>query len=596
MQMKVADYVAKFLLDLGIKHVFGITGGASLHLIHAVSHRREMQMVFPHHEQAAAMAADAYARITGRLGAAIATSGPGATNLLTGICCAYYDSIPVLYLTGQVATFRRKGETGVRQMGFQETDTVDICRPVTKLAISVTHPSQIRLALEQAAYTAQEGRPGPVLVDIPDDIQRADIDVDQLEHFGPPVSARRVAYQGSELEACIKLMRASQRPVCIVGWGVRLARAEREFLEAIRILGFPVLPTWGANDLLPADHPLLVGTFGTHGTRFGNFAVQNADLILAIGTRLDTHETGSPPASFGREAKKILVDIDPAELRKFEQNGMTVELPICADAGEFIRGLLSQIRNTKFPNIDDWKSRVKAWRLAYQALPEVQATTSVDPYRFVTTLANSLTDGDTIVSDTGCALAWLMQSFRFRPAQRFLHAFNNTPMGYALPAGIGAAFAQGGKRVICVCGDGSLQMNIQELATLAHHKLNIKIFVINNQGYSMIQQTQDQWLGSEYIGSSKQGGISMPDFGAVAVAYGIQSLRIEANKDLARLIQETLSKWGPVLCDVAIPSSCRVIPQVKFGRPIEDSEPLLPREEFASNMLVRPLAVSSESS
>jgi acetolactate synthase-1/2/3 large subunit len=594
--MKLAAYVAEFLAKQSIRHVFGITGGASLHLIHAVADRPDLRMICPHHEQAAAMAADSYARVTGNLGAAIATSGPGATNLITGICCAYYDSIPVLYLTGQVATFRAKGDTGVRQMGFQETNTLDICRSITKYAAAVSDPRRIRYELEKAVFMARTGRPGPVLLDIPDDVQRAEIDPMLLERFVPQTADHSDDAWVGVLDACITAMRGAQRPVVVVGWGVRLAGAERELFSVLERLQFPVLPTWATADLFDRDHPLLVGTFGTHGTRHGNFTVQNSDLLLAIGTRLDTHETGSPPGSFARGARKIVVDIDAAELRKFSLNGMHVEYPVCADAKEFLLTLSKRLEGIVMPDNAMWKKQIASWRNQYRPLrPEYRAEKTVNPYVFVDSLSDATATGDIIVSDTGCAVAWMMQSFRFKPSQRFFHAFNNTPMGYALPASIGAALASQGQRVICIAGDGSLQMNVQELATLSHHRPDVKIFVMDNHGYSMIQQTQDQWLDSRYIGSSKEGGTSMPDFCRLAEAYGVPAVSIRQNSDIARVVREVLSANGPVLCDVDIPSTHRVIPQVKFGRPIEDPEPLLEREEFMRNMIVEALPVSCKS-
>lgn len=591
--MKLAEYVADFLAGKGLRHVFGITGGASLHLIHAIADRSDMQIIFTHHEQAAAMAADAYSRVTGRFGAAVATSGPGATNLITGICGAYYDSVPTMYITGQVATFRSKGNFGIRQLGFQETDIVEMCGSITKYAVKISNPLTIRKELEKAFYLAHHGRPGPVLIDIPDDLQRVQIDPEELEPFCPPTSSPILPDWSIDIERCINALQRAQRPVMIVGWGVRLAHAENELLEALRLLKFPILPTWAMVDMFPHSHTLLVGTFGTHGSRCGNFAVQNADLVLTIGSRLDTHETGSPPSSFARQACKIVVDIDPAELCKFESVGVNIDFPFCVDAAVFLRELCAKLNGVELPDIQPWKNKIATWQDTYHLIqPQYRDELTVNPYVFMETLSRFAQPGDIIVSDTGCALAWTMQGFSFQESQRFLHAFNNTPMGYALPASIGAALAEPARRVICITGDGALQMNIQELATLAHYKLNIQIFVINNDGYSMIRQTQDQWLDSRYIGSSPEGGVSMPDFQHVAKAYGIKATQLKHNEDVLRIVNEVLCENGPILCDVNIPSSHRVVPQVKFGYPIEDSEPLLPRDEFMENMIVQPLPAS----
>ncbi len=589
--MKLSDFVAQFLANQGIRHVFVITGGASVHLIQSIADTPNIDFVCPQHEQAGAMAADAYSRVTGNLGAAIATSGPGATNLLTGVCCAYYDSIPVIYITGQVFSFRSRAGTGVRQMGFQETDTVEIYKPVTKYAVRIDKPEQIQFELEKAVYLAKSGRPGPVLIDIPDDVQRAEIDPSQLSLFLPPWP---VLFTDDHLVSkCIELISQASRPVVILGWGIRLANAENEVKELLDKLQFPVALTWAMMDMFPSQNELLVGGFGTHGTRHGNFAVQNADLILAIGTRLDIHQRGSPPSSFAREAKKIIVDIDAAELGKFKKLGIEVDLSIQADVREFLQMINRESNKISLRDISDWKARINGWKKKYPICPlEYYKQEMVNPYVFVRQLSEQLVEDDTIIVDTGCALAWTMQAFRFKAGQRLFHDFNNTAMGYALPAAIGACFALDKKRVICITGDGSLQMNIQELATVTGHQLPIKIFVVNNQGYSMVRQTQDQWLGSRYLASSIEGGLYFPDFAELAMVYGFKVRVVEKSEDLVYSIHQTLDRDGPTLCDVLISPEHRTTPQARFGRPIEDNEPLLDRKEFLKNMIIKPVEAS----
>jgi acetolactate synthase I/II/III large subunit len=591
--MKLSDYVADFLARQGIKHVFAITGGASIHLIHSIAAHPDIDFICPQHEQGGAMAADAYARVTGNLGAAIATSGPGATNLITGICCSWFDSVPVLYVTGQVTTFRFKGETGVRQMGFQETEIVKMVGPVTKYATLVTDPKRIRYELEKAVHIAKSGRPGPVLIDIPDDLQRGPIDPADLEGFVPePEPARAAADLAQEIDACLPLLAAAERPVLVVGWGVRLAGAAREIQTLAGRLGFPILPSWAAMDMFPASHPLLVGGFGTHGTRFGNFAVQNADLVLAIGARLSTRETGSPMSSWARGAKTIIVDVDPAELNKFKHFGRPLDRPIAADAKDFTTGLLARLDGFQGRDLAPWLSRVRGWKERYPVcLPSYGQENAVNPYLFVEALSQAANEDDLLFVDTGCAIAWMMQGFKFKPGQRLFHAFNNTPMGYSLPAAIGGSIALGNAPVICVCGDGSLLMNIQEMVTAQRHRLPIKLFLINNNGYSMVQQTQEQWFDGAYHATSVEGGLGFPDFLKIAEACEFTTLTIDSNSDMASTIERALATDGPVFCDVRIPSSHRVVPQSRFGRPIEDSEPLLPRDEFLENMIVAPMEV-----
>lgn len=592
--MKLSNLVAQFLVEQGIGHAFVVSGGASLHLIHSIAETRGTAYVCPQHEQAGAMAADAYARVTGGMGCAVATSGPGATNLITGICSAYYDSVPVLFLTGNVATFRAKGDTGVRQVGFQETEMAEMCRSITKYSVLVTDPYKIRYELQKAVSIARSGRPGPVLVDIPDDLQRMDIDPSKLVEFSaPPDPAKEIS--ADTVAACIDALRNARRPVLVYGWGVHLSHADAEARELAKMLGIPVALTWAALDLFPFSDPLSVGGFGTHGIRAANFTVQNADLVLSIGSRLDTKATGSPASSFAREAKVVMVDIDANEIGKFKRFGRHIDLGIAADARAFLQALLRAAKGATLPDLKPWRERVAQWKSRYPAIdPRYGEQRDVNPYWFVKQLSADLQEGEVIVSDTGCALAWTMQAFQFKERQRFFHAFNNTPMGYGLPAAVGACFARPGKRTILVTGDGSLQMSIFELATIARHRLPVKVLMFNNQGHGMVRQTQDQWLGSNYYATSVEGGLAAPDFVALARAHGIAADTVKLNADIKTKLARALASDGPAFLNIEVDPKARVQPQVKFGRPNEDGEPLLSREEFMSNMLVKPLPASLE--
>jgi acetolactate synthase-1/2/3 large subunit len=592
--MKLSDYVAGFLAKQGIRHVFAIAGGASLHLMHSLAKMPGTSYICPQHEQAGAMAADAYSRVTGNIGAAVATSGPGATNMITGACCAYYDSVPVIYITGQVSTFRLKRDSGVRQMGFQETDVVDMYKPITKYAVMVENPQRIRYELEKAVHIAKSGRPGPVLLDIPDDVQRKDIDPDRLEGFTAAAQTKVPAPSNEQIGQCLDLIAVAKRPVLILGWGVRLAKSEKETRAMVESLGFPVALTWAMLDMLPSDHPLLIGSFGSHGTRYGNFAVQNADLIIAVGARLDTRETGGY-TTFARQARKVVVDVDRKELDKFQPFGMKPDVLVHSDARSFVTSLNSRLPGVPKPDLQDWKQRISKWKADYPICTAAYLKEEdVNPYAFVKALSRASSKSDTIFVDTGCAVAWMSQAFEFKEGQRFFHDFNNTAMGYALPAAIGASLALGNAPVTCVTGDGSLQMNIQELATVKRHQLPVRIFLINNKGYSMIQQTQEQWLDSRYEGSTVEGGLAFPDFVRVAEAYGYKTFNITKNAALDSVIKEVFATGGPVFCNVDIRPGHRVIPQVKYGRALEDGEPLLERKEFMRNMIVTPDKASLE--
>ena len=592
--MKLSDYVAQFLVSQGVRHAFAIIGGASLHLIDSIAKTPGIEYICPQHEQAGAMAADAYSRATGNLGVAIATSGPGATNLITGIACSYFDSVPVLYLTGQVTTFRLKGDSGVRQMGFQETEIVEMVKPITKYAVMIRDPLKIKYELQKAVHIARSCRTGPVLVDIPDDLQRMDIDASSLESFTPETSKKILGARFGDLCRIMDCLEKSKRPVLILGWGVRLAKSKSEAKYLINKLRIPVLLTWPVLDMIPSSHPLIVGSFGTHGTRYANYALQNSDLILSIGARLDTREAGSPYSEFGRGAKKIIVDIDPAELNKFSKFEMTgVDLLVNADAGEFIRSLSKMVKIGKSLDFSGWLKKIKDWRSRYPiCLSNYYVENDLNPYVFVKQLSDFSRNGDLFVLDTGCALAWMCQAFEFKKGQRMFHAFNTTPMGYALPAAIGVSFAKNRGLVNCIAGDGGFQMNIQEMATVIRHNLPIKIFLINNKGYSMVRQTQEQWLGCRYEAVSVESGLAFPDFIKVAQAYGFKTFSISRNEDVGECLSNIYATNGPVFCDVQINPEHRVIPQVRFGRPLEDSEPFLNRSEFFENMIVEPTEAS----
>ena len=594
MQIKLSDYVAQYLVDIGVDTVFAVSGGASLHLIHSIGDNPLIQFVTPHHEQAAAMAADGYARTKNNIGVAIATSGPGATNLITGMCCSFYDSTPVLFITGQVSTFRMVGNTGVRQIGFQETPIVDICKSITKSAVTISDPNLILYELEKAVYIARSARPGPVLIDIPDNLQRAMIDGSKLVRYIPETSndLGRVNWiEEGIVDKVLDLINHSERPILIAGWGLHLSDMEKSFIQFAEALNIPVVLTWGAADILPYDHPLYIGTFGTHGTRHANFAVQNADLIISLGSKLDTKSTGSPVDSFARSAKKVVVDIDVAELNKFENFGLSIELLINDSLQNFFHNFskLNLIKAHK--KYQGWFEKINFWRTVSSEAKasEHKSANVTDPYQFMETLSLSIDPGARVFVDTGCSIAWTMQAGKFNSGTRVFHDFNNTAMGWALPASIGSYFANQTGSIYCVVGDGSFMMTMHELATLKHHKIPVKIFLMNNSGYAMIQQTQDQWLGSNYYASSYEGGLSFPDYQCLAKAFGLKYCAIDGMSNLAEELNNINSMTDAVLCNVLIPKNARVSPQVKFGCPNEDMEPLLPRELFNQCMVIPPL-------
>ena len=598
-KVKLSDFIADFIYKKKVKTVFAVSGGASLHLIHSIDDHPQLNYVCTHHEQGAAMAADGYSRVTGNIGVAISTSGPGATNLITGICCSYYDSVPLIVITGQVSTFRMTGESGVRQIGFQETPIVSITKEITKYSKTIINPSDIKYELEKSFFLATEGRPGPVLIDVPDNLQREFIDVSDLRGFYKDASydfARFFPNTKNKLKTLIEYIKNAKRPVAIGGWGVHLSKTESNLLEFIKFFHLPIALTWGCSDLLPSDNQLYIGTFGTHGVRHANFAVQNADLIISFGSRLDTKSTGSPVNTFAREAKKIMIDIDPNELGKFEKFNLHFDVLIQDDLNNFFSEFDDHVN--KFDNDNfyiekhkSWIDQIGLWKrvLDDKSLNFSKSFSKVDPYSFFGNLSNKIDNNSIIFIDTGCSIAWAMQAMSFGEGKKVFHDFNNTAMGWALPASIGAHFANTDKEIICIVGDGSFMMSLQELATVMHHQIKLKLIIINNNGYSMIKQTQEQWLNSKYVASSNAGGISFPEYDNVAKTFDLEYFLFSNMKSDEQQLNLFLASKKASLLEVEISPEARVIPQVKFGRPNEDMEPLLPREIFKKNMIVKPI-------
>ena len=590
--MKVSDFIAEFLAQKGIKYTFGITGGEIVHIFDSIDKNPLIRNICTQHEQAAAMAADAYSRITGNIGVSIGTSGPGATNLLTGVCCSFFDSIPTLVITGQVPRSQLKLKSNSRQIGFQETDIVSIFKPITKYAVLITEPEKIKYELEKCFYLATSGRPGPVLIDIPDDIQRANIEPEKLESFQIPKENTDFYLLEKQIDKAIELINNSERPIIIIGNGVKLTKCENQIRKIIDKLNIPIALTWAAIDIFPHEYPLSVSDFGVTANRPGNFAVQNADLIFTIGTRLDTHETGSDLKAFAREAKRIVIDIDESELEKYSNRGLSVDVLIHADVKDFLKAFENKISNIHLKDISKWKSMIKEWKEKYPiCLPEYfKLNEQINPYVFLDILSDEANNKDIIIPEAGCNVTWSFQGWKIKQGQKLFTAYNHSPMGYGVPAAIGACYANNKEPVMCIVGDGGIQMNIHELATIKMHNLPIKIFLMNNNGYGMIQQTQETWLNSRYVGSCFcSGGLPELDFIKIAASYGIPAIEINNHTELREKIRKVLDFNGPVLCNVRIHPKARIYPKLSFGKSIEDSAPFLPRDEFKNNMVVKPL-------
>lgn len=589
--MKLSDYVIDFLARRGISHVFGISGGAAVHLFDSAAKHPTIGCVFSQHEQSSAMSADGYARVTGKLGVALTTSGPGATNLLTGVCCSYYDSVPTLMITGQVATHRLKGERAVRQVGFQETDVVSIFASVTKYAHQIRDPSSIRYQLEKACHTAFSGRPGPVLIDLPDDLQRAEVDPTVLEAFLPEAAASPDLRP--KIDQILCLLRAAERPVLILGQGLSTPRVGPELSAVLERLGIPIVLTWAGLDLVSHDHPLRVGPFGVYGPRLGNFTVQNSDFLLCLGTRLSQNVTGGILPSFARRANIVMVDACEGEMDKFDGRGIDVRLRINAQLKDFVSALDQSLVGYRSPAYSSWKSKIREWKgVLPDDIPSPSANNAgfVDAYDFVSTLSKHVPADEPIFADTGGNLTWMCNGFRIKKGQRLMSAWNNTPMGYALPAAIGAAAAIRPKSVTCVTGDGGLVLCLGELATIARHRLPLRVILMNNHCHGIQKQTLETWLGAHYVGVDEASGLAFPPFARVCEAMGLETLTISASGDIDGQLREAFSRPGPVVCNVEIDPGQKLYPVTKFGFPLENQMPFMREDLLRAQMLIEPFS------
>jgi acetolactate synthase-1/2/3 large subunit len=589
MKIKVSDYIARFYASKGIDTAFVLTGGCIVHLIDSFAQNEQINYIPVLHEQSAAMAADGYARIKGKPGLMAVTSGPGATNLLTGICCSYYDSVPVIAITGQVPSNSLKRTMKTRQLGFQETDVVSIFQPVTKYCTLVENPTDIRYELEKSYYIANEGRKGPVLLDICEDVLFASVEESSLRGFDEPP---KNGYGPSKIEVTkiFKMLGIAERPVLILGGGIRQSSDLELCKKFIDTLNIPVLLTWGAYDVIDHQHPLFAGGFGVTSGKAGNFVIQNSDLIIAIGTRFDSHEIGSKPNSFARGAKRVVVDLDVGELEKYAVIGFRVDVPVLSSADQFMLQMIATENELIHKPQPAWTSKIKNWTEKYPCCTDEHRLQKerVNPYYFFYLLGDVLKNTPVnVVTDCGSNLIWTMQGLSISSNQRVISAFNHSPMGYSLPAAIGVALAEKRLAVICIIGDGGFQINVQELAVIEKYNLNIKIFVMNNHCHGIIQGTQNAWLeGRHHAADPTTGGLPDPDVKRISEAYEIPAMEIENNAKISDILAGVFGSSGPLLINVHMKQETQIEPKLMFGRPIEDSHPLLSREELASNMII----------
>ena len=593
MTMRLADYVIEFLADHGVKELFTVSGGGSIFLCDALARSKRVGYICCHHEQAVAMATEGYARVKQGLGVSLVTTGPGGTNAITGVAGSWMDSVPHLVISGQVFLNQTIGTTGVRQLGVQEINIIDLIRPITKYAVMVTDPNTIRYHLEKALHLATTGRPGPVWLDLPANVQNAQIDEQALPGFSPEESRVELDQDVKEKVAqVVAWLKASRRPLIHVGQGVRIAGAVQEFLRFVETHQLPFVTARNANDMVRSDHALYVGRPGTFAQRGPNFAVQNADVYLAVGTRLSLPQTGYNSKDFARHAKRVMVDIDRCELNK---PTLDLHLRIHTDAKTFLTELSRQMEGA-LVDASAWREQCQRWKARYPVvLPEYHRQQgSVNSYVLIDVLSDLLTAEDVVVTDMGFAFQNTHQAFRVKLGQRVFTNCGFAPMGWGLPAAVGACFAHQRRRVVCIAGEGGLMLNIQEFATVMHHRLPIKLFILNNGGYLTIKQTQELGFERRIMGATEETGLSFPDMLKIADAHGIPAIRVATQEGLAGRIKETLEREGPAICEIMMDHNQEQIPKAVNRRqpdgtirqtPLEDLYPFLDPKEVEENMI-----------
>ena len=594
--MKVSDYIAQFFADNNMRHIFSISGAGNVHLIKSIAEHKDLISIHPHQEQAGVLASLAYKRISGRLGVMITTAGGAATNAITGALDAWADSIPVLIISGQEKTEFVKNHKHLRMWGVQGFDIIKTVENITKYAVLITDPKRVKYEFQKSVYLAESGRPGPVWIDIPTDLQAAQIDPDACESFIPPVDTHTHA-NTDKIKYLTELLSQSKRPVFILGNGIRLGGAVAELKKVIEKIHIPFLLTWNGLDLIASNHPLNFGREGVYGQRAANFVVQNADLIIAIGTRLAIPQIGYDLSEFGRDANKIVVDIDRSELEKFSKDSSFTLIE--SNAKDFLDYIIQYVDAPNPKNISEWVGRCEEWRRKFpfvepQGMHKEQDG-FLNSYSFINELNGHLSDEEIIVTDMGTALTCTHQSIILKEKQRIVTSTGLGEMGFGLPGAIGASLAANSKRVVLINGDGSMMMNLQEMQTIVHHKLPIKLFVYINDGYLTIKHTQNNLFGNKFAGSGEASGVTCPDFAKIGAAFGFKTFKIRSLSEAKTTIPIVLNEEGPILCEVFIHPMQLLAPKTSFNinpdgtlvsPPLEDLAPFLSREQLRKEMVI----------
>lgn len=591
--MKLADYVINRLAQEGVNKIFVVYGAANGDLIDAFTRTDKTEYVAVMHEQAGGFAAEAFAKTTGKIGAAIATSGPGGMNFVTPIGNCFYDSVPVIFITGQINSRFLRPDESIRQIGFQETDITSIVKPITKYAKMITDPKSIKYEVEKAIHLAKSGRPGPVLLDIPLNIQKTDINPDELHGYNEVVYTtefdRTRVYE--QVQLVYEEIKKAKRPVLLVGGGVKNAKAITELQMVSSILGIPTFPTWNALDIVTSDMETYCGRVGTYGGAGRNFAIQNSDLLVTIGCRVSGRITGGNIHSFARAAKKIMIDIDEAQLQPHLQQ-VPFDINIKSDAKLFLSILWNILKDKDYKRQHtDWLQQALDWKIKYDPVrPEFgSSTTAIHPYRFMRQLSERMTRYDVLVADCGGNIVITSQALETKYGQNYMTNNGNSPMGFSFAAGIGAWFGAPMNNVICIIGDGGMTVNLQELQTIKNYNVKLKTFILNNHIYGITKAFQEtNFQGRAEACGPK--GYNPPDFVKVCEAFGIKTIALKNPADVTRVLEEVFTADEPVVVDVDIHEFHTYEPRI-FGwnTPIEDMYPYISREEFRNNMIIDPV-------
>ncbi len=590
--IKVSDYIINFLENEGVKHIFMLPGGMAMHINDSMGNSKTIKSICMLHEQACSFAAESYARITNNLGVVCTTCGPAATNTLTGVACAWIESTPLLVITGQVKRADMAQDPNLRQLGVQEVRIVDIAKPITKYTTCITDPSRIRYEMEKAAYICKEGRPGPVLLDIPVDVQACHVEEDELEGFVPEFTNKYVV-SDQKIDEVVKLLNNAKRPVFYVGHGVNVAHARDEFRQLAEKINVPVLVHWNGMNLIENDHPLYMGRPGAVGQRAANFVLQNADVLITIGTRLALLQTGFNFAGYARNAVHVMVDVDQAELDK---PTLHPNIKVHGDAGDFIKKLLNRA-DLKTNDNSAWIAKGKEWNAKYPSLnPEwLKDSKYVNSFYFMDALSKQMTADDVYCGGrAGTCVDAAIQAFNVKKGQGVYVTKGLSSMGNGLPAAIGAAYATG-KKVVIVNGDGGFVMNIQELEVVRRDNLPLKMFILDNHGYSTVRNTQTNIFDRHFVGCDEQSGLTLGNIKGITEAYGIKAFTCESLDEMNNVISEVLAYDGPTLTTVWVDPDQPIVPrQANYktpegqmaSRPLEDMRPLLSTDEIEEIMSV----------